>query len=413
MSGSPVAPSIHFDPGDREFQADPHAFYRELRERASLARVANRQQWVVCGYDLIRSLLRDPRVDAEIPPAAADQPDGQHPFLGAREEARTLFASMLHHQGPADHKRLRRLVLPAFSPKRVAARRARIQELTDASLDAALARGRMDVVDDLARPVAVTIAGEVLGIPEASRSGLGDLSCELIHQLDTPTSPVRRERGILAMLALAPALRELIADWRTCPPTDGNLLWALEQARESGSMTEDEVLGHGALLLFAGQLTSRHLIGAGLLALMRHPDQWDLLRAQPELIETAVEELLRYENPAPALARTAREEFEFAGEVISPGDSVLLLTGAANRDPAVFADPERLDITRRPNPHLAFGHDAHYCVGAALARLEAEVAIGTFVRRVPRPRLETETVEWEETFVLRGPTSLPVVLESA
>jgi cytochrome P450 len=306
-----------------------------------------------------------------------------------------------------DHARLRRLFQPAFTPSRVKARRARIQDLTDEALDRALARGRLDVVNDLGRPIALAIAMDLAGIPEAMRADVGALAPELFYRLEE--GPIR-ERGLLAMAVLAPRLRELITEWRVRPPGDGNLLWSLEQARQGGALSEDEVVAQGVLLLLAGHITSQHLIGNGVLALLRHPDQWERLRTGPQLMETAVDELLRYDSPSTMLRRRALDEIEAGGQTIRRGDEVALLVGAANRDPSVFADPDRLDVARSPNPHLAFGRGAHYCLGAAVARLEAEVIIGTLVRRVPSPRLESETLEWERTVLVRGLVSLPILL---
>jgi pimeloyl-[acyl-carrier protein] synthase len=270
-----------------------------------------------------------------------------------------------------------------------------------------VARGRLDVVNELGRPVALAIAMDLAGIPEAMRPEVAGQASELFHRL--ATRPAVRERGLLALTALAPRLRELIAEWQVRPPDDDNLLWSLEQARTQGALSEDEVIAHGVLLLLSGHLTTQHLTGNGVLALLRHPDQWDLLRARPQLIETAVDELIRYDSPGTMMQRTALDEIEAADETIGRGDRVFLLLGAANRDPAVFADPDRLDITRSPNPHIGFGGGVHACPGAGLARLEAEVVIGSLVRRLPPPRLETEALEWEEASQVRGLVSLPIL----
>jgi cytochrome P450 len=175
-------------------------------------------------------------------------------------------------------------------------------------------------------------------------------------------------------------------------------------------LTDDQLIGHAGLLLMAGHVTTQHLVGNAMLALLRHPDQWNRLCEQPELIVTAVEELLRYDTPAAGALRVARDDITIEGAVIRRGDPLVLLFGAANRDPAVFSEPDRLDITRSPNPHLGFGHDSHYCIGAALARLEAEVMIGTLARRAPRLRLASGTLEWEDTLMVRGLRSLPTLL---
>jgi cytochrome P450 len=366
--------------------------------------------WVISGHHEVRALLRDPRTGVHdvAPPAV---PEDAHGFLKRRAEVIRLFLLFLHHRRPADHQRLRRLVMPWFSPRRTAARRARIQELADAVLDRAEAGGRLDVIEDLGRPIAVTTMMDLLGIPDESRPAFGAWARELIHEVDVSPTPVARERSILAMAAMEPRLRDLLAQWRRDPPAEDNLLWALERARQSGALTEDEVVSQAAFVLFAGYATSQHLIGNGVLALVRHPDQWELLASRPELIESAVEEFIRYDSPTTVLRRRATDEIEIAGETIPRDAKLVLMLGAANRDPAVFADPDRLDITRSPNPHLGFGHDAHYCLGAALGRLNAQVAIGSLVRRMRLPRLESEELDWVDTRVIRGLETLPILVE--
>jgi cytochrome P450 len=394
------------------FRSDPHSAYRMLREQAPVAKLPGRDVSLVSGYRAVRDLLRDPRAGAEWPlePSSRGTPGG-HRFVTARADAQQLFASFMSHRAPSDHARLRRLVRPAFSATQVDARRATIQRMTDERIDEACARGAMDVVGDLGRPVALNVAADLLGIPQELRVELGGWARDLAHVFETfAATTALRERGLLAMLSLDPCLRELIAGWREHPPAADNLLWAMARAEDRGELSADEVVAHGALLLLTGHLTTQHLIGNGVLALLRNPDQWSLLRAHPELIAGAVEELLRYDTPAPVVARNALADIVVGGRTIAQGESLVLLLAGAHRDPAIFADPDRLDITRSPNPHLGFGYGAHSCVGAALARLEAQIVIGTLVRRVSRVRLETESLEWEDTFLLRGLTSLPILL---
>jgi cytochrome P450 len=407
MTAPSNALNAWFDTADPAFHDDPYRAYRELRERAPVAWLPEPELWLVTGWEEVRSLMRDPRLAAEVPPDPPLSPGGSHPFLRTREEARRLFPLFMLYRPPADHGRLRQLFQPAFAPARVRERRARIQDLTDEALERAAGRGRLDVVQELGRPIALAIAMDLAGIPEAMRSAVGKMASELFYRLEFGPN---RERGLLAMAGLVPLLRRLIAEWRTRPPGDDNLLWRLEQARQEGAMSEDEVVAQGVLILLAGHATSQHLIGNGVLALLRHPDQWELLRERPELIQTAVEELVRYDGPARVADRMALDKVEVGGETIRRGDRVGLMVAAANRDPAAFRDPDRFDVTRSPNPHLGFGRGPHYCVGAALARLEAEVAIGTLVRRMPPPRLETESLEWEPSALVRGLTSLPLIL---
>jgi pimeloyl-[acyl-carrier protein] synthase len=400
------------DVADSAFRADPYPFYAALRERAPVVPLPGTAIRVVSGYDEVRTLLRDPRTNAHTLVEPASGPESGHGFLNRRMEIIRLFSLFMHHRSAADHQRLRRLALPSFSPSRMASRRAQIQELTDDAIERGLTRGRLDVIEDLGLPIAVTSIMDLLGIPEPRRPAFGEWARELVYEVDVGPGQVARERSILAMAAMTPALRELLAEWRRHPPADDNLLWTMERARQSGTLTEDEVVSQAALLIFSGYATSQHLIGNGVLALMRHPDQWELLASRPELIETAVEEFVRFDSPTTVLRRWASDDIEIAGQTIPRDAELLLVLGAANRDSAVFADPDRLDITRSPNPHLGFGHDAHYCLGAALGRLNAQVAIGSLTGRVRLPRLESEDLEWTDTLVIRGLESLPILLEA-
>ena len=411
MSAPPTMAKVGFDPTDARFRDDPFPVFDALRARGPIARVADPDFWVVTGYEHVRSLLHDARVDAERPALAPRTPPRNgEPLMRARDEAALLFVTWLHNRAPADHERLRSLLRPTFSRTRVAARRERIQKLTDDVLDRALQRGRLDVVTELGRPLAQTIAADVVGLPEPMRAECDALTPHFTHRLSF-RGQGPRERGFLSMMALAARLRALIAAWSAQPPAGDGVLWTLEQARERGAATEEEVISHGAMLLFAAYITTQYLISNGVLALLRNPDQWDLLRHEPQLIGTAVDELLRYVSPTMAVPRVALEDLELESERVRRGDGLLLVLAAANRDPAVFAEPNRLDIRRSPNPHLALGRGRHYCLGAGLARLEAEVAIGTVVRRMPPPRLETDALEWEEFFLVRGLRSLPILVE--
>jgi cytochrome P450 len=400
------------DLADPAFRSDPYPVYAALRESAPVVPLPGNAIWVVSGYEEVRTLLRDPLTNAHTVTEPPTGPENGHGFLNRRMEVVRLFALFMHHRSAADHQRLRRLALPSFSPSRMASRRAQIQELTDDAIERGLTRGRLDVIEDLGLPIAVTSIMDLLGIPEPRRPAFGEWARELVYEVDVGPGQVARERSILAMAAMTPALRELLAEWRRHPPAEDNLLWTMERARQSGTLTEDEVVSQAALLIFSGYATSQHLIGNGVLALMRHPDQWELLASRPELIETAVEEFVRFDSPTTVLRRWASDDIEIAGQTIPRDAELLLVLGAANRDPAVFADPDRLDITRSPNPHLGFGHDAHYCLGAALGRLNAQVAIGSLTGRVRLPRLESEDLEWTDTLVIRGLESLPILLEA-
>jgi cytochrome P450 len=412
MTGVPAATAPAFEPRDRAFVADPYPTLHKLRRHSPVTRLEDRGAWAVTGYAQVRSLLRDPRsgfASATDEPVRSRDTGGEQSILSARDYTLTLFSLWMQGRPSGDHARLRRLARGIFSPSAVAAWQERIQGLVDERVEQALAHGGMDVIEDLGRPLALTIAAEFVGIPAEVQPALGGFARELAHRLDVWPTPAGRERGVLAVAALAPHLRELVREWRSAPSAEDNLLSSLARASAEGALSEEEAVSHAAIFFFAGHVTTQHVIGNGVLALLQHPDQWELLRARPEAIGTAVEEFLRYDTPGPVAQRVATEDIEIDGQTIARGDLILLLLAGANRDPAVFSEPDSLDVTRSPNLHLSFGHGPYHCLGAAFARLEAKLAIGTLVRRLPPPRLATAALEWEDTFVVRGLRSLPIV----
>ncbi|MBI4561578.1 MAG: cytochrome P450, partial [Candidatus Rokubacteria bacterium] len=297
------------------------------------------------------------------------------------------------------------------TPRVVEGMRPHIREIVDGLLDKVQDAGTMDVIADLAYPLPITVICEMLGVPGSDRNRLRGWSLDIARSLDAiglPADPEVVARGVVARRALAEYFRDgLIAERRKRPQAD--LLSALIAAEEQGDkLSEGELLATCNLLLVAGHETTVNLIGNGLLALLRHPDQLNALREAPSLIESAVEELLRYDGPVQRTARIPNTDVEIDGRKIAKGEMVVALIGAANRDPAHFPDPDRLHITRGASDHVAFGWGIHFCLGAPLARAEAQIAIGTLLRRVPGLTLATTAPEWRETSVLRGLKALPV-----
>ena len=304
-------------------------------------------------------------------------------------------------KNPPDHTRLRGLVHKAFTPRRVEQMRSQIQAITDGLLDRVQAAGRADLIAELAYPLPVTVIAAMLGVPAEDHAQFHAWSDALAHSLDLTEDPEVYTRASRAAVALTAYLRTIIEQRRRQPQDD--LLSALILAEEGGGrLSEDELYATVTLLLVAGHETTVNLIGNGVLALLRHPDQLRRLRDEPGLIRTAVEELLRYDSPVQATSRVARADLEIGGHTIRAGQQVSFLLGAANHDPARFADPTRLDLSRDPNPHLAFGSGIHYCLGAPLARLEGQIAINTLVQRLPGLALAPERPEHRDNYVLRG-----------
>src|SRR5882672_6724830 len=324
-----------------------------------------------------------------------------------------VFRSMSHwmlQQDPPDHTRLRGLVVKAFTARRVEDMRPRIQQIVDETLDRIIPQGRMDLIEDFAFRLPVTIICDMLGIPDEHRELFYAGSRESGRVLEPVTqSPQEIKQGNARALMSTRYCQQLFELRRRKPGDD--LTTQLVQAEEDGSKLTNEELTANIILLFgAGHETTVNLIGNGLLALHRNPDQLALLKANPSLISNAVEEFLRYDSSVQLTGRVTLEDIDdLGGKKIPKGESVLCLLGSANRDPAVYPDrPDRLDITRPNVRPLSFGGGIHFCLGAQLARIEAEVAIATLLRRLPDLRLdEAENPEWRPTFVLRGLKRLP------
>ena len=324
-----------------------------------------------------------------------------------------VFRSMSHwmlQQDPPDHTRLRGLVVKAFTARRVEDMRPRIQQIVDETLDRIIPQGKMDLIEDFAFRLPVTIICDMLGIPEEHREVFYTGSRDGGRMLDpVPLTPEEIKQGN-AGNAMAEMYFQQLFELRRKKPGD-DLTTQLVQAEEDGSKLSNEELTANIILLFgAGHETTVNLIGNGLLALHRNPDQLALLKANPELITNAIEEFLRYDSSVQLTGRVALEDIDdLGGKRIPKGESVLCLLGSANHDPAVYPDqPERLDITRPNVKPLSFGGGIHFCLGAQLARIEAEVAISTLLRRLPDLRLDDAVnPEWRPTFVLRGLKRLP------
>jgi unspecific monooxygenase len=310
---------------------------------------------------------------------------------------------------PPDHTRLRGLVSKAFTPRVVEGLRPRVQQIVDGLLDQNAARGSMELIEDFAYPLPVTVICEMLGVPVEDHETFKGWSREMARSLDPeeflPQDVVERRQR--AIESFSEYFSRLIEERRARPRDD--LLSALIAAEEAGDkLTGPELLAICILLLVAGHETTVNLIGNGTLALLRHPEQLQKLRDDPSLARSAVEEFLRYDPPVQFTGRVALADMEIGGHVLSKGQQAMLLLASANRDPEVFAEPDRLDITRRENRHLSFGHGIHFCLGAPLARVEGEIAFSGLVRRFEGLHLLTEAPEYKENIVLRGLASLPV-----
>jgi cytochrome P450 len=402
--------SLGFDPRNPAFVADPYPFFRQLRSMAPVWK-APIGRWFVTGYDDCALVLKDRRFGKDYTdPEALTRRFGP---TALQEPAVVELTNMMLMRDPPDHTRLRSLVTQAFTARRIEALRGRIQALADALLDKVQAQGgrpgRMDAIRDLAFPLPVLVICDLLGIPEEDQARFVTGSASGGALLN-PTPPTRAEldaanAGVLETGQYFERLFEL----RRREPRD-DLITKLVQAEENGDrLTTNELRANVNLLFAAGHETTVNLIGNGILSLLRHPDQWQRLRAEPGLIPNAIEEILRYECPVQAVARTVAEPLELAGVPLQRSEIVVTLIGAANRDPAVFPDPDRLDVTRKDLKPLSFGGGIHFCLGAQLARIEAAIVFETLLRRLPDLRLlEPDAPQWRASFTLRGLTTLPV-----
>jgi cytochrome P450 len=394
-----------FNPLAPEFIRDPYPFYARLRETDPM-HVASFGGFVASRHAEASLVLRDKRFGRDFVGRSIRR-------YGLKIMDEPVFRSMRHwmlQQDPPDHTRLRGLVVKAFTARRVEDMRPRIQAIVDQTLDAIEPRGEMDLIEDFAFRLPVTVICDMLGIPGEHREAFYKSSRDGGRLLDpVPLSPDEIAQANAGNVLSQAYFQQLFELRRRSPGDD--LTTQLLQAEEDGAkLTHEELTANIILLFGAGHETTVNLIGNGLLALHRNPDQLALLKARPELIGNAIEEFLRYDSSVQMTGRAALEDIDdLGGKRIPKGEAVLCMLGSANRDPAVYPDqPEKLDITRPNVKPLSFGGGIHHCLGAQLARIEAEIAISTLLRRLPGLKLDDpDNPEWRPTFVLRGLKRLP------
>jgi cytochrome P450 len=406
MNQKPQSPKVLplFNPWLPDFIADPYSFYHRLRQTDPM-HLTPLGFYVASRHADVNAILRDRRFGRDFV--------GRMTRRSGPEILREpVYRSMSHWMlqlDPPDHGRIRGLVTSAFTARRVEDIRPRIQQIVDEIIDRVMPQGGMDLIADFAFRLPVTVICDMLGIPEVDREVFYVGSRAGARLLDlTPLTPAEIDEQNSYNLAMAEYFRRLFELRRREPGHD--LTTLLIQAEENGNTLTNEELTANVILLFgAGHETTVNLIGNGLLALYRHRDQLELLKSDLALMSGAIEELLRYDSSVQATGRTTLEPVENIGGIaLEKGQSVICLLGSANRDPEVYSDPDRLDIRRRDVRPLSFGGGIHYCVGAQLARIEAEVAIATLLRRLPKLKLDDiDRPDWRQTFVLRGLNKLP------
>jgi hypothetical protein len=395
-----------------ELREDPYPIYARLHREAPVHYSEGLGAWVVVRYEDVSAAFRDTRMSSGRTSAfSAGLPDAVRQKLIPLGRNLASWAMLLD---PPSHTRIRSLINKAFTPRIAEALRPRVRALVEEQLDGVAGQERMDVIADLSAPLPVRVIGELLGLPREDGPRLKHWSDKMALFIGAARPTLERAEGALeAIVELEEYYRGFIAQRRKAPGND--LLSALAHSEEQGNLlSEQELLSTLTMVLFGGHETMTNLIGNGLLALLRHREQWEALRGEPGLMANAVEELLRYDSPVQRASRMPLEDLEIGGKMIPKGQRVWLMMGAANRDPAQFRDPDRLDVRRADPRHLSFVLGPHYCVGAALARMEAQEVFGALVRRFPHMRLEEGTaLQWLDTAVFRGVHSLPVILGPA
>lgn len=380
-----------------DVRRDPYPMYAQLRSRAPVCQFPSTGMWLLLDHESVKRGL----TDHEAFSSAVTPPTGKAP-------------DWLVFTDPPRHSKLRAIITKAFTPRSVAQLEPRIRELSRELLAPALERGEIELIGEYASPLPTMVIAEMLGIPLADRpqfirwgEAIMGLSYAMVGGAAAQQKIAAHANAKLEMREYLSGLLEL----RRRDPKD-DLLSRLVAAEVDGEqLGDDDILGFFQLLLAGGIETTTNLIGSAILCLHEHPDQLALLRAQPERLPAAIEEVLRYRSPGQIMFRETRREVEIGGQTIPPGTFVLVVIGAANRDPQVFAEPDRFDITRDPNLHVAFGHGIHFCIGAALSRLEAKIALGDLLAAWKQFAPSPEPWQPRPALHLHGPASLPVRFE--
>lgn len=397
-----------------DFIFNPYPLLAELRAQTPIFWEPRWQKLFFTRYEDIAFLLRDKRLGRSLLHILSREELGWPPPDLRLTTFNQFQSHIVMEQEAPDHTRLRGLIGKAFTPQRVEAMRSKITAIVNRLLDQVESKGQMDLLQDFAEPLPVTVIAELLGVPEKHRQQLRPWSAAIVKMYEVNYSDAQVQAAEDAVTDFSALLRDL-ADERRRQPQD-DLVTALVQAEEQGDrLSEAELIANCIFLLNAGHEASVNGMTGGMLALFRNPDQLDLLKVATQdgnatLFKTAVEELLRYDTPLPLFARWVLHDFEYKGITLKQGTEVALLYASGNRDEQRFPQADQLDVTRADNPHLTFGLGTHYCLGAPLARLELQVAFATLLRRLPTLRLAipVQEVQYHSGFVIRGLQALPV-----
>jgi len=391
---------------DPDVLANPYPLYRRLRTEAPIHWDPFLHAWVVTRYADVVTVLH--RFSANRTPTPE-----QLAALGLETltpVAKVMVRQMLFLDAPS-HTRIRGLASQAFTPRRVERLREHIQDIMDGLLDAVIPQGRMDVIEDVAAPLPAIVTAEMLGVPTRDHGLLKKWSADFAEMLGNfQHNPDRAARVLASTENMVAYFRDAVREQRE-RPREGLVSALLAAEIDGDRFTEEEVIANVIVTMVGGQETTTNLIGNGILTLLGNPAELARLRDDPALITSAVEELLRYESPSQHTARLAPDDVMLGDKLIRKRQAVIAVMGAGNRDPERFPDPDRLDLGRTDNRHLAFGWAAHFCFGAPLARIEGQIAFSTMLRRLPNLRVEPGRLVWRENLGLRGLTALPVAFD--
>jgi pimeloyl-[acyl-carrier protein] synthase len=389
---------------DPEVLANPYPLFRMLRETDPVHWDPFLHAWIVTRYEDVVNVMLKCSADRTPTPQQLE-------MMGMVEElqpiSRVMVKQMLFMDAP-DHTRLRALCATAFTPARVAALKQHVQEIADQLLDQVIPKGTMDVIADFANPLPAIVTAELFGVPVEDHQDLKDWSTDFAEMLGNfQHNPDRARRVLRSTEKLLDYFQKAIREQEKNPRP--GLVNSLMHAEVDGArLTEEEVVANLIVTMVGGQETTTNLIGNGLVSLLKNPDQLELLKKDSSILASAIEELLRYESPSQHTARLAPDDMVLGGKQIQKRQAVIAVFAAANRDPERFPDPDKLDLRRTDNRHVAFAWGPHYCFGAPLARLEGQIAFETMLRRLPNLKLEPQELVWRENLGLRGLTSLIV-----
>jgi cytochrome P450 len=404
-SSAASAPA-RFNPLPPEFVVDPHPQLHRLRAEDPVHYSSALGVWVFTRYADVMLAMHDRRFSS----MGGRWNQYQRFFLrgGSTESPMAdLYSKWMLQLDPPDHTRLRGLVNKAFTPRVVEAMRPRVERMVDEFLEPHLKSGTMDIVKDLAYPLPILVISDLLGVPRSEYVNVRRWTHDLLPSMSPAVSADGLKRINDTIVEFREYFRSLARERMKNPQDD--MISGLLAAREQGDrLSEDELLATCILIAFAGHATTAQLTGKTILALLENPDQRELLRNDPSLIVGAIEEGCRYHSPLQIIYRTTVQEVTLEGKTIRPNQLIFVSLAAANRDPAVFPDPDRFDIRRDAGKHVAFAHGIHYCVGAPLGRLEAQIAVNAMLKKLPNLKYDPAKIEREPSLLLRGLTSLPV-----